>query len=390
MTPDPTLEVAPVPDVGYRPERFIPVSEPTVEDDDVAAVAEVMRTRWLSTGPRVLEYEKVLSEMYGMHAVSVSSCTAALFLSLKGLGIGPGDRVGVPAITFAATAAVVEHVGARVEFVDVEPDTWMLDPERAQSLLGRLTAIIVVDLYGNPYPRCLIEEYKRAGLIVIEDAAHAIGARLSSAADSLCFSTYATKNAVTCGEGGAVLTKHEALAEYVQTMRLHGLDRDAWKRYSAGGRPDHGVMAAGYKANLTDVQAAMGLSQLAKLSRMRDARIRLAERYDKALDGLVWPAPLRPRRSEDGIPHLYPISLSALHDRDEVIERLRVANIGAGIHYRCLPCEPYWAEQNRGRSWPTAETIGATTLSLPLFAHLRACELEYIVQTITKILEEGR
>ena len=341
----------------------IPVCCPTVSDEDVMAVSSVMRSGWLSTGMIVKQFEEELCKITGYpHCVALSSCTSALFLALKAYHIGKEDDVvGVPALTFTATAAAVAHTGARVKFLDVDPDTWMLNKSDRS-----LDMTISVDLYGQ------LSEAVDEGADVLEDAAHAIGADFAGRAETICLSFYATKNITTMGEGGALLTRCKDVAEKVRCMSLHGLGEGAWARYATARAPV--VKMLGYKANMTDAQAAMGIVQLTHLKEWKNRREYIAARYDDEL-GLPTPP-----RFTDGITHLYPVLLPEDRGRDDFRADLQKAGVGTGIHYRSLTDEPYW--KTFGYFCPVAEYIGRNTVSLPLYPSLTNAQQDYIIKVV--------
>ena len=250
-------------------ERFLPFAAPLGGQEEVDAVTECVRSGWLTTGFKVKEFEKAFVEAIGCrHALAVNSCTAALHLGLEALGVGPGDEVITSPMTFTATAAVVEHLGARPVFVDIEPDTMNLDARAIESrITPRTKAIMPVHFAGQACDMdAILGVARRHGIRVIEDAAHAIpttykGRLIGTISDITCFSFYATKN-VTTGEGGMLATDDDALAERVRLMHLHGMSRDAWKRYQEAGSWSYEVLAPGFKYNLSDVAAAIGIPQL--------------------------------------------------------------------------------------------------------------------------------
>ena len=242
---------------------------PDITEREIAAVTEALRSGWLTMGPRVAEFEEAFARYVGArHAVAVSSCTAALHLALEGLGVGPGDEVITSPYTFTATAAVIEHLGAKPVFADIDPQTLNIDPTDIEPRITQRTrAIIVVHLAGLPAEMDrILDVANRHGIPVIEDAAHGFptaykGRTIGSISRATCFSFYATK-CITTGEGGMLCTDDEVLAERARLMRLHGMSRDAWKRYETAGSWFYKVLAPGYKYNMTDPQAAMGLVQL--------------------------------------------------------------------------------------------------------------------------------
>jgi dTDP-4-amino-4,6-dideoxygalactose transaminase len=353
---------------------FIPVCQPTISREDSEAVARVVTSRWLGTGPEVQAFEDELGEYLGQPVVAVASCTAALFLCLRALGIGPGDRVAVPALTFAATANVVVHARAEVCFADVDPKTWRLSAEALEFRRRDITATIPVDIYGQP---CSGDELVNLPGRVIRDAAHLIGADYRQNGEAAaCFSFYPTKN-ITTIEGGAVATSDPKIADYVRTMSQHGLTADAWKRYGPDAGLSYDVLEAGYKANMTDVQAALGRSQLRRLPEFRERREALAQRYDAALPGLE-----RPARSPRGIAHLYPVVVPYGRDRNAVRERMRQDGVGTGVHFESLTAMRRYSTALG--TCPVAEYIGARTLSLPLYPHLMEQQQDRVVESFKR------
>ncbi len=351
--------------ICYWMAKMIPVCQPTVSECDIAAIASVMRSRWLSTGSVVSQFEEALCKETGYpYCVALSSCTAAMFLALKAYKFGPGNVIGVPALTFTATAAVVEHVGAQVKFLDVDSKTWLTTGDEI------CDTVITVDLYGQ-----LAGNDKNT--LLIEDGAHAVGADLHGGAETICLSFYATKNITTMGEGGAVVTRSKAVADDVRCMSLHGLAEGAWNRYASARNPE--VKRLGYKANMTDAQAAMGLQQLEHLPEWRERREVIAKRYDEELDMH------RPLRSSDGIVHLYSVMLSESANREEFRRRLHDMGVGTGVHYRSLTDEPYWKERCKA-SCPVAEEIGRRTVSLPLYPHLTEEQQTTVIKTVKEVL----
>lgn len=354
---------------------MIPVCQPTIDTHDRAAVFHVMKSNWLSTGSVVLDFESELSKSTGYpYVMAVSSCTMALFLALKAHGVGPGSVVGVPALTFTATAAVVEHTGATVKFLDIEGN-WLLGFQNV-----RLDAVIPVDLYGQLVPKQVVQRWRQTDVSVVEDGAHAIGADLSHQSDTVCLSFYVTKNITTLGEGGAVLTRNKRVAEYVRRMRQHGLSDNAWDRVL--GKCGCEVIAAGYKANMTDVQAAMGLSQLENLPNFVRRREVLASIYDSELKAFP-----RPVRQSGGVVHLYPVRLPSEVDRNKLIVMMREKGVGLGVHYNALTKEPYWRNHGIRAACPRAECIGNSVVSLPLYPHLTAEDQQKVIKDFKESVE---
>jgi dTDP-4-amino-4,6-dideoxygalactose transaminase len=295
----------------------IPFHKAAVGEAEAQAAATVIRSGWLTMGPHTVEFEEKFARYVGAkHALAVSSCTAGLHLSLEAIGVKAADEVLVPTVTFTATAEVVAYLGARPVLVDVDPATLNLsitDAER--KITARTKAIIPVHFAGQP---CDMDEIcelaKRHKLRVIEDAAHAVpasyrGRPIGAVSEATCFSFYATKT-LTTGEGGMVTTDNDAIADRVRTMRLHGIGRDAWKRYTAEGSWYYEVLAAGFKYNMNDVQAAIGLVQLAKCDEMQAQRAAIAKRYDESFSRIAMLETPTLRKDRESAMHLYVLRLN--------------------------------------------------------------------------------
>lgn len=353
------------------------------------AVASVLDSIFLTTGPKAREFETRFAARLGVeHCVALSSCTAGLFLTLKAWGIGPGDKVIVPAMTFVASANVVVHVGARVVFCDVEPRTGLIDPGQVEAILRResgVRAVVPVHLYGQLADiRALRALTDRYGLRLLEDAAHCVegerdGARPGQAGDAAAFSFYATKN-LACGEGGAVVTRDAALAEYLSVARLHGMSKSALSRHE---RYEHWDMDfPGYKANLPDILAALLLPQLDRLEERWQRRNEIGRRYAAAFAaaGIEFPEILA------GAKHAWHLFTIWAPDgrRDEMIRLLQEAGIGVVVNYRPVHLTRFYRQEygcHEGM-FPNAEAIGRRTISLPFYPALTEDEIEYVTRTV--------
>jgi dTDP-4-amino-4,6-dideoxygalactose transaminase len=383
---------------GRRPE-FLIFGSPAIGEEEIAEVVATLRSGWLGTGPRVQRFEADFRGYVGCaHAVSLNSCTAGLHLALEALGIGPGDEVITTPLTFSATANVIVHVGAKPVFADVDPRTMNLDPDAvARAVTARTRAIIPVHLAGRPCDMdALLHVAQPHGLAVIEDAAHAIEARyrgrpIGTIGDLTSFSFYVTKNLVT-GEGGMITTDNPIWAEEIRIKALHGISRDAWKRYSAEGFQPYDTLFAGYKYNMTDLQAALGIHQLARLEANLTVRERHWQHYDEAFAGhplLAIPTPPDPR--DRHARHLYTVLLDterAGMSRNEFIFRLKAENIGTGIHFTPLHLHSYYAKTfgfTPGQ-FPEAEFIGDRTVSLPLSAKLTDEDVDDVIAAVHRVL----
>jgi dTDP-4-amino-4,6-dideoxygalactose transaminase len=381
---------------------FLPFHQPLLDSDDERAVVETLRSGWLTTGPRTKSFEQELAAYTGSkRCVAVNSCTAALHLALEASGVGPGDEVITAPITFASTANVIVHRGARPVFVDVEPDTLNIDATAIEaSITPRTKAVIPVDFAGHPCELDTIMSLgARRGITVIEDAAHAIGAeykgrRVGGLADMTCFSFYATKN-ITSGEGGALTTNHQERADRIGIMALHGISRDAWKRYGTDGYRHWDIIAPGYKYNMFDLQAALGRSQFQKMERFYARRLALKLRLDAGLADLPEIRLPAERSWVKHAYHLYPIVVATeklAADRDTIMNAIQAENIGIGIHFRAVHLHPYYAETfgfERGM-FPNAEYFSDRTISLPLYPRMTDADADDVVVAVRKVIAHYR
>lgn len=381
--------------------HFLPYCLPEIGEEEIAEVVDSLRSGWVTTGPKVKRFEEQFAAYTGAaHAIAVSSCTAALHLSLAAEGIGPGDEVLVPTLTFCATANVVAHLGARPVLVDVNR-YGLIDPDSAmRAITARTRAIVPVHFAGQS---CDLESIAalaaKHGLAVIEDAAHAVGTRyrgkpIGTHGRAVAFSFYATKN-MTTGEGGMITTQDGELAARLRMLALHGMSRDAWKRYSEAGSWYYEVLEPGYKSNMTDIQAALGIHQLRKLDGFIERRRSLARTYDEALsrhEEIEIP-PQAPEQS--GVYHLYPVRVreqSAGLDRAAFIEQLKAENIGASVHFIPLHRHPYYRDKYgyRPGDFPGAESYYRGLLSLPLYPRMTDEDGAQVIAAVGRILARAR
>lgn len=377
---------------------FLVFGSPLIEEPEIAEVVDCLRSGWVSTGPRVGKFEEMFREYSGAkYARALASCTAGLHLSMLVSGIKPGDEVITSPMTFAATANVITHVGAVPVFADVDRRTMNIDPEEMRRRLTPKTrAIIPVHLAGRPCAMDPILEIARErGLVVIEDAAHAIegvyrGRKIGSIGSLTCFSFYVTKNIVT-GEGGMVTTDNPEWAERIEMYGLHGLNKGAWRRYTDDGFKHYEVVYPGYKYNMTDMQAALGIHQLPRIGSYLKRREEIWRRYDEAFRGLplILPAPADPDTVHAR--HLYTplVDTDALgRSRDEVQQALHREMIGTGIHFVSVHLHRYYRERYgyRRGDFPNAEFISDRTISLPLSAKLADEDVEDVVGAVRRVL----
>jgi dTDP-4-amino-4,6-dideoxygalactose transaminase len=375
---------------------FIPFALPDIGDEEIAAVVETLRSGWITTGPKTREFEQKFGEFLGggLECVAVNSATAGLHLGLEALGVGPGDHVIVPTHTFTATAEVVRYLGADPQFVDIDPATYCMDVGAAESVATAETrAVIPVHYGGLPCDMSRLTAFARQrGLAVMEDAAHAFPAhsdgRLVGTLESAVtvFSFYATKTIAT-GEGGMLVTRDPAIAKRARLMRLHGIDRDAFDRYTAK-KPAwyYEVVAPGFKYNMTDPAAAMGLAQLAKARRFQERRELLARRYFEAFADLPLALPPAPQGRDTHSWHLFVVRLAddARLGRDEAIERLFAAGIGCSVHYVPLHLQPYWRDRYdlRPEQFPHSQKLFERGFSLPLYTKMSDAQQERVIAAV--------
>ena len=373
---------------------------PALGEHEYEEVLDTLRSGWIGTGPKSAQFELEFAEYIGARrAVAVSSCTAALHLSLVVSGIGPGDEVVTTPLTFAATANVVVHQGATPVFADIDRQTLNIDPMSVRrALTSRTKAIIPVHFAGLP---CDMEELAQIAednnLVIIEDAAHAVGARyrgkqIGSLGNLTCFSFYANKN-LTTAEGGMVVTEDEGQADLISIYRLHGLSGDAWKRFRSKDLLLSDAIYPGFKYNLTDLQASLGLHQLRKLDGFLAIRERHARRYDSAFEYLtgVRRQPRSARQWDRHALHLYVLVLDPEHysvDRNQIVAALRAENIGAAIHYRALHTHPYYRERYgfEPESFPIAAGVGESIFSLPLTPGMSESDVDDVIAAVRKVL----
>ena len=375
----------------------IPFYLPYLDDEECREVVASVQSNWLSKGPRTEEFEREFARFVGSrHAVGLNSCTAGLHLAQLALGIGPGDEVITTPFTFAATANTIIHCGAKPVFVDIDPRTLNIDPDKIeQAITPRTKAIIPVHFAGLPCEMDRIRDIADTyGLAVIEDAAHAVyaqykGRPVGSIGDITCFSFYATKN-LTTGEGGMVTTADQQLAAKIRRMSLHGMSKNAWNRYSEKGSWYYEVEDAGFKYNMTDLQASFGLVQLRKLEAMQKLRQQHAHLYTRFLgecDSLVLPVELPELRHAW---HLYPVRLRLDRltiARDEMIQQLGRAGIGTSVHFIPVPHHPYYRSIGyRLEDYPVTASAYPSILSLPFYPGLRAAEIQYVSETLLSLI----
>ena len=383
-------------------ETFIPFHVPDVGEEEIASVVETLRSGWLTTGPKVKKFEDDFGRFVGSsYAIAVNSGTAALHLALDAIGIEEGDEVIVPTMTFTATAEVVLYFKAKPVLVDCQPDTLNIDPGQIDSAITPKTkAIMPVDFGGQPCDYdAILEIARRRGLKVIEDAAHALpasykGDKVGAISDITCFSFYATKT-ITTGEGGMATTENPEWADRMRMMSLHGISKDAWKRYTAEGSWYYEVHSPGYKYNLTDVAAALGLVQLAKCARFYEDRNRIAARYDAAFAELAEVERPVVLPGREHARHLYVIQINPERlriGRNEFIEALKQKNIGTSVHFIPLHLHPFYRDTfgYKPCDFPNASAVFERIISLPIFPGMSDEQIERVIESVRSIAREHR
>lgn len=391
---------------GGRPVRreFLVFGRPQIGEEEIREVVDTLRSGWIGFGPKSLRFEdEFAGYVRAEHVLSVNSATAALHLALLAAEVGEGDEVVTTPLTFCATANVIAHVGAKPVFVEVDEATQNIDPERiARAITPRTKAIMVVHMAGWPCDMDAISAIaEHHGIPVIEDAAHATetwyqARKVGSISRFTAFSFYATKN-MTTGEGGALAINDDKSWDRLRALRLHGLDKDAWKRYSPGAYMPYEVLEPGFKYNMTDLQASLGLHQLARLEENLVVRKRIWMAYDEAfagMDGLRTPQPQDTAQTRHAR-HLYTLRLVPERldcDRNQFVSELAAENIGSGVHFVPVHLHRWYRDRfGHGRGdFPIAEAIGDTTVSLPLSPAMSMADAEDTIAAVLKLVEHHR
>jgi len=376
----------------------IPFFRPSISDEEITEVTQCLKSGWLTTGPNSGAFETEFADAIGdgVSALAVNSATAALHLAVEALGVGPGDEVIVPTLTFTATAEVVRYQGATPVLVDMDPDTLCLSLEAVEAAITPATKVIMpVHFAGRPCDmtalRALADEHN---LKIVDDAAHAFPASHAGVnignglADVTAFSFYANKT-MTTGEGGMLVTRDADLAARARTMRLHGIDRDVFDRFTnTKASWIYDVVAPGYKYNMTDIAAAMGRVQLRKSDGFFEARNRLAAAYDDAFADLPVILPPHAAQGDTHSWHLYILQIAegAPVSRDEFIAALKEAGVGISVHYRPLHQMTYWSEFAQGREFPAADAYFRRCVSIPLFMDMQPEEQDRVIEVVREVL----
>lgn len=380
-------------------DKFLPFGSPLIEQPEIDEVVASLKSGWLGTGPKVHKFEEMFREYKGVKfAMALNSCTAALHLSMLALGLKPGDEVLVPTMTFASTANAVIHAGGKPVLADCKRDTMNIDPYDIERKITPKTKVIVpVHFAGRPCEMDKIMDIaSKHNLKIVEDSAHAIeaeykGRKTGTFGEIGCFSFYVTKNIIT-GEGGMAITDSEDYASKIKVLGLHGMSKDAWKRFNDEGYKHYQVVYAGFKYNMMDIQAAIGIHQLPRIARYWERRKKIWERYNEAFKDLpiFAPAPI-----PEGVKHSYHLYTLLLDidklkfSRDGFLDEMTKRNIGVGVHYIALHLHPYYQESfgYRRGDFPNAEWISDRTVSLPLSAKLKDEDVEDVIEIVQQTLK---
>lgn len=381
--------------------EFLPFALPDIGDDEIREVVDSLRSGWITTGPKTRRFEDEFARFIGgdVEAIAVNSATAGLHLAIEALGVGPGDEVITTTHTFTATAEIVRYLGAHPVLVDIDPETYCIDPIAVERAIGpRTRGILPVHYAGHPCDMTrLVQLAQEHRLQIVEDAAHAFPShwdgRMIGTLDSAAtvFSFYATKTIAT-GEGGMLVTRRADLAKRSRVMRLHGIDRDAFDRYTAR-KPSwyYEVVAPGFKYNMTDIAASLGLAQLSKANRFLERRKFLARKYDEELKDLPLILPPRPQGIAGSHAwHLYVVQLGegVRKSRDQVLQDLFDAGIGCSVHYVPLHVQPYWRDTYRldPRQFPNSQRLYERGFSLPIYTRMSDVDQDRVVAALRKSL----
>ena len=380
----------------------IPFHKPFISEEEINEVVDSLKNGWITMGKKTIEFENRFKDYIGSkNAVAVNSGTAALHLALRVIGLKEGDEVIIPSTTFVATAEVVNYFNARPIMVDIEPNTHLIDVNKIEEkITDKTKAIIPVHFSGQPADMDeILEIAKKYNLYVIEDAAHALpawykGKKIGTIGDITAFSFYATKTLAT-GEGGMATTENDEWADRMRVLRLHGISKDAWKRYSKEGSWEYDVIENGYKYNTTDINSALGLAQLKKLEWMWQERVKIAEKYNEAFKDYEELILYRVKNDRVSSWHLYPLKLNleALKiNRNQFIEELKKRGIGTSVHFIPLYRFSYYKKHfdYKPEDFPNSEWVFERIISLPIFPGMKDKEIEYVVENILDLVKNNR
>ena len=378
---------------------FLVFGAPLIGDDEISEVVHCLQSGWLGTGPKVARFEADFAAYQGVsekHVAAVNSCTAALHVCMIASGIGPGDEVITTPLTFAATVNAIVHAGATPVLADVDPDSMNIDPDAvAAAVTPRTRAIMPVHFAGRPCDMdALVAIAEANDLMVIEDCAHAIeteyhGRKAGTLGNFGCFSFYVTKNVIT-GEGGMIVARDDDHIARAKVLALHGMSKDAWRRFSDEGHKHYFVVECGFKYNMMDIQAALGIHQLRRVEDNWLVRQSIWNRYQEAFSDLPAQTPAPAAADTRHAYHLYNLLIgeTAPISRDAMLDAMTARKIGVGVHYLSIPEHPYYRERFgwRPQDFPNAQRIGRQTISLPLSPALRESDVEDVVEAVRHCL----
>jgi len=379
---------------------FLVFAAPDIHDDEIAEVEACLRSGWLGTGPRVARFEQDFAAYKGVdptQVAAVNSCTAAMHVSMVAAGLDPGAEVITTPLTFCATVNAIIHAGLTPVLADVDPVTMNIDPAAIEAAITpRTQAIVPVHFAGRPCDMDRIMAIARKhGLVVIEDCAHAIeteykGRKAGTFGDFGCFSFYVTKNVAT-GEGGMILARDPEKAARARVLALHGMSKDAWHRFGDKGYKHYQVVECGFKYNMMDIQAALGIHQLARVEQNRERRMAIWGRYQASFTSLPIGTPAEPDDDTRHAYHLYTVQVSGDRcrlSRDEFLEAMTGRRIGTGVHYLSIPEHPYYQQRFNWKpeQWPNALAIGRRTASIPLSPRLSDGDVERVIQAVKALV----
>lgn len=382
--------------------KFLLFHQPSIDKKEIKEVLDTLKSGWITTGPKVKIFEQKFAKFIGAkYAVAVNSCTAAMHLALAAIGLKKGDEVIVPTMTFAATAEVVRYFDARPVLVDVEPDTLLIDPGEIEKKITKKTKAIIPVHYGGQ--ACDIDKILKIArqykLKVIWDAAHSLptkykGKLVGTFPDITCFSFYATKT-ITTGEGGMITTDNKKLAEKMRVLSLHGISKDAWKRYTTAGSWYYEIIYPGFKYNLTDIAASMGLAQLKKSTLFLQKRRKIANLYNLAFKNLPEIKTPTTKKYSTHCWHLYVIQLNLGKlkiNRDQFIEKIKKRNIGVSVHFIPLHIHPYYRKKYgyKAKDLPNAYAAYKRIISLPIYPKMTQKDIQDVIWTIKDIINKFR
>jgi len=379
-------------------DKYLVFAAPAIEEPEINEVLDSLRSGWLGTGPKVAKFEEMFRQYIGSkYAMAVNSCTAGLHLSMLVAGLGQGDEVITTPMTFCSTVNSIIHTGATPVLVDCDRDTMLIDPQRIEeAITPRTKAILPVHLYGRPCEMdAIIYIADRHHLLLIEDAAHAIesvykGRKIGNIGHLTAFSFYVTKNVIT-GEGGMVTTNNPDFADKIKVFALHGMSKDAWKRFSDKGYKHYQVVYPGFKYNMMDLQAAIGLHQMARVGENLKRRNEIWQMYNEAFADLPIGLPAPDESETVHARHLYTLMIDKDRcgiSRDEFMQKLHQMNIGTGVHYIAVHLHPYYRDHfgYKPEDFPNATWISDRTVSIPLSPKLKDSDVTYIIQSVRNVL----